>query len=68
MRMNRSGDALQDLNRTIMLAPSFALGYRWRGHVHNDNNMKERAISDYMKALELGDNDVQGVLNDLRTK
>jgi tetratricopeptide (TPR) repeat protein len=68
VELNKFNDALPDLNQTIELAPNYSNAYTWRGHAYSELNMKEKAIADYEKALELGDHEVQGYIVELKNK
>lgn len=55
LRASRSADALEAVNRAIVLAPKYALSYWVRGLVHQQQGAAAAALSDFDRAITLDD-------------
>jgi len=51
--------AIEDLNKVIEKRPDYVMAYASRGSVYDKIGNQQKALSDYRKAAQMGDEDVQ---------
>ena len=48
-----------------IINPNYSSAYLWKGHIYSDLKMRDNAIMNFEKAIELGESDVKKYIDEL---